>query len=288
MPSPSELLQNRQLRTTLPVIIRPPANSEAVRAALQSRQVYTNHDAHTKEIGKLLSTQPVWVQNTLTKKWEKGVIKSQGETPRSYIVITPQGEKRRNRIHLRETGISTNTVPKAPNVEKVKYVLLDPNKSPSVQSLCQPNEGKVSQSAVESVPKANVQNVLRPKVKLVPKANVQSSGMNSTVNSAGKESIHNQSASSVPKLVVRKNQGTVQEDSKGVPTAPLGIGDNNKGNPKVSAPKPPDPKPSVQEENNPRRSTRERKPNENTWIFLQSSLALTFGTQSHHTKVTFT
>ena len=47
-PSPGELLQNRQLRTTLPVIMRPPANSEAVRAALQSRQVYTNHDAHAK------------------------------------------------------------------------------------------------------------------------------------------------------------------------------------------------------------------------------------------------
>ena len=260
-PSPGELLQNRKLRTTLPVIIRPPPNSEAVRAALQSRQVYTNHDAHAKELSKLLPTQPVWVQNTLTKKWEKGVIKSQAETPRSYIVLTPQGEKRRNRIHLREAGISTNAVPKAPNEEKVKYVLLAPNKSPSVQSVCQPNEGKVSQSVVENVPKANVQNVLRPKVKLVPKVNVQSSGLNSTVNSAGKESAYNQSASSVSKLVVRKDQRLVQEDSKGVPTAPIGIGNNNKAIPKVSAPKPPDPKPSVQEDNNLRRSTRERKPN---------------------------
>ena len=101
-PSPGELLQNRKLRTTLPVIIRPPPNSEAVRAALQSRQVYTNHDAHAKELSKLLPTQPVWVQNTLTKKWERGMIKSQAETPRSYIVLTPQGGKRRNRIHLRE------------------------------------------------------------------------------------------------------------------------------------------------------------------------------------------
>ena len=59
-------------------------------------------------------------------------------------MLTPQGEKRRNRIHLREAGISTNAVPKASNVEKVKYVLLAPSKSPSVQSVCQPNEGKVS------------------------------------------------------------------------------------------------------------------------------------------------
>ena len=77
--------------------------------------------------------------------------------------------------------------------EKVKYVLLAPDKSPSVQSVFQPNEGKVSQSMVENVPKANVQSMLRAKVKLVPRANVQgvhSSGMNSTVNSAGKESTH--------------------------------------------------------------------------------------------------
>ena len=92
------------------------------------------------------------------------MIKSQAETPRSYIVLTEQGEK-------------------------------------------------------------------GPKVKLVPKANIQSSGMNSTAKSAQKESAHNQSASSVPKLVVRKNQGLVQEESKGVPTAPLGIG-NIKSHPK--------------------------------------------------------
>ena len=48
--SPGELVQNRQLRTTLPVIIRPPANSEAVRAALQSSQVFINHDANAKEL----------------------------------------------------------------------------------------------------------------------------------------------------------------------------------------------------------------------------------------------
>ena len=149
-------------------------------------------------------------------------------------------------------------------MEKVKYVLLAPNKSPNVQSVCQPNEEKVSQSVVENVPKVNVQSVLRQKVKLVPKENVQdvhSSGMNSTVNSAGTESAHNQSASSVPKLVVRKNQGIMQEDSKGVSSAPPVIGDNDKAIPKVSASKPPDPKPNVWEDSSLRRSTRERKPN---------------------------
>ena len=56
--------------------------------------------------------------------------------------------------------------------------------------------------------------------------------MNFTVNSARMESAHNQSASSAnginsaPKVVVRKNQGPMQKDNKGVPTAPRGIGDN--------------------------------------------------------------
>ena len=139
------------------------------------------------------------------------------ETLRSYIVITPHAEKWRNRIiHLREAGISTNTVPKASYVEKVKYALLNPKKSPKVQSVFQPNEEKMSQSVMKNVPKAKVQSVLRPMVKFMPKANVQSvhsSRVNSTVNSAGKESAHNQSASSALKLVVRINQGSVQEDS---------------------------------------------------------------------------
>ena len=112
------------------------------------------------------------------------MIKSQAETPRYYILITPKGKKRKNRIHLREAGISTNTVPKAPNVDKVKCMLLAPNKLPSVQGVFQPNQEKVFQSVVQNVPKANVQCVLRPMVKLVLKANVQSSRMKSTVNSA--------------------------------------------------------------------------------------------------------
>ena len=85
--------------------------------------MHTNHDAHAKELSKLLPTQPVWVQNALTKKWEKGVIKSQAETPRPYFVTTPQGEKRTNQIHLREAGISSNTVPKTTTVEKVKCII---------------------------------------------------------------------------------------------------------------------------------------------------------------------
>ena len=70
-PSPSQLLQNRQLRTTLPAIIRPPPDSEQVRASLQSRQVFNHHDAHAKEQSKLLPTQPVWVKHPQEKSGKR-------------------------------------------------------------------------------------------------------------------------------------------------------------------------------------------------------------------------
>ena len=78
LPSPERLLEIRQLKTTLPAIIRPPANNESIRASLQSRQGYTNHDAHAKELSWLLPKQHMWVQNTLTKEWYKAVAEIQG------------------------------------------------------------------------------------------------------------------------------------------------------------------------------------------------------------------
>ena len=56
--SPGALLQNMQLKTILPAIIRPAAYNKAVRASLQSRQDYGRYDAHAKELPQLLPTQP--------------------------------------------------------------------------------------------------------------------------------------------------------------------------------------------------------------------------------------
>ena len=81
--SPAELLFNRQLKTTLPAIIRPPHNSEAVRASLKARQDYSRCDAHSKEKPDLLPTQPIWVQDAISKRWNPGVVKIQVETPHS-------------------------------------------------------------------------------------------------------------------------------------------------------------------------------------------------------------
>ena len=102
LPSPSELLQNRQLKTTLPAIIRPPAKNEAIWESLQSRQVYTKHDVHAKELPQVLSKQHVWVQNTMIQ----GCCKFKIKTPRSYVVSKPHGDKRMNRINFKESRYS--------------------------------------------------------------------------------------------------------------------------------------------------------------------------------------
>ena len=89
-PSPSELLQNRKLHTALPVNIRPPPNSEAIRASLQSMQRFSHHHAHANEMIDLTPRQPVWVQDPHTKTWYEGAIVSKAETPSSYMVHTNQ------------------------------------------------------------------------------------------------------------------------------------------------------------------------------------------------------
>ena len=92
MPSPGELLQKRQLRTTLPAIIRPPPNSEAVRASLQSRQDFSTYDAYTKELPMLLPKQLVRLQDPSTKKLSiPGGVLQKAETPNSHVVKTPKG-----------------------------------------------------------------------------------------------------------------------------------------------------------------------------------------------------
>ena len=106
-PSPSELLQNRKLHTTLPVNIRPPPNREAIRASLQAMHRFSHHDAHAKEMTDLLPRQPVWVQDPHNRTWHEGTIVSKAETPRSYIVQTKSGIVRRSRIHLKERRLAT-------------------------------------------------------------------------------------------------------------------------------------------------------------------------------------
>ena len=58
----------------------------------------------------LLPNYPIWVQATNDGRWSQSVVKSKAETPQSYVVQTPHGEYRRNRLQLKEVKIPA-TVP---------------------------------------------------------------------------------------------------------------------------------------------------------------------------------
>ena len=75
-PSPSGLLQNRKLHTTLSVNIRPPPNSEAIRPSPQVMQRFSHHDTHAKEMIDLIPRQHVWVQDPHNRTWYEGTIVS--------------------------------------------------------------------------------------------------------------------------------------------------------------------------------------------------------------------
>ena len=120
--NPTELLFGRKIQTQLPIqscnlIPRRPNRSKL---ALSERNSKTkqkqNYDRRRrrKNLSKLQSNDKVWI----TDQNKHGVIKSEHETPRSYVVITKEGDIRRNRKHLipepvytrNETTLDSNPV----------------------------------------------------------------------------------------------------------------------------------------------------------------------------------
>ena len=133
--SPAELLFNRQLKTTPPAIIRPPHNSESVRASLKARQDCCRYNVHSKEKPDLQPTQPIWVQDTISIRWNPSVIKAQAGTPHFYIIQTSQGKHRRNHSHLKEAAkpttvlmpVNTTYNTKVPQQPVQRNVYINPN-----------------------------------------------------------------------------------------------------------------------------------------------------------------
>ena len=141
--SPSQLLMNRALRTTVPTTREqrkpevPSLNVVKERDALLKTRQKNNFDKHhgTRELPPLNTGQLVWLP-------ESNVTANVGEqvAPRSYSVATPQGEVRRNRrdlIQLPETITTSNplesTTPKLPirrsmrETNPPKRLISDPN-----------------------------------------------------------------------------------------------------------------------------------------------------------------
>ena len=220
-PSPGELLQNRQLRTTLPAIIRPPPNSKAVQASLQSRQDFSKYDAHTKELSRLLPKQLVRLQDPSTKKWSiPGGVLQKAEIPNSYVVKTPKGVLRRNWIHIKEAAMPG---PQVPTMQTPAAAPMAPRQLIS----------KIIQSA---------KTTEKPRVAAMPPSEPQPALPTPVPPSSPR----------IPGIRVPKPHPVIQEND--MPHNPTGSGDNNKAIHKVSVSKPPGP---VQVPDKPQDTTKE-------------------------------
>ena len=113
--SPAELLMNRRLRTTVPMLpeLRKPtvidpslvAEKDANLKARQKRNFDERHG--TRELSQLHAGDNVWVSDR-----QSSAIITEESTPRSYTVDTGDGTFRRNRRHLltcpNEESVSNN------------------------------------------------------------------------------------------------------------------------------------------------------------------------------------
>ena len=104
--SPSELLMGRRLRTTLPIVkdqLAPPwpylDEFQKLNEQFKQRQKADYDRRHrSHHLPAIPNDTEVWVTSGATPS--PGRVTAHSSAPRSYIVDTPQGEMRRNRLHL--------------------------------------------------------------------------------------------------------------------------------------------------------------------------------------------
>ena len=122
--TPAELLMGRKIRTDLPQSKNNyiptwthTQNLKELHEKYKSKQENNYNNRHrVKTLPSLPDNTPVWIQTENTHV--PGTVVQQAATPRSYIVSTPTGQLRRNRIslrHRRERGMTTeNNVSEPP------------------------------------------------------------------------------------------------------------------------------------------------------------------------------
>ena len=104
--SPAELLMGRRLRTTLPILkeqLIPPwpylDEFQELNEQYKQRQKQDYDRRHcTHPLPPIPDNTEVWI--TSGSSPSSGRVTAHASAPRSYIVDTPQGEMRRNRLHL--------------------------------------------------------------------------------------------------------------------------------------------------------------------------------------------
>ena len=105
--SPAELLMGWKIRTTvsqLTNVFIPTwshiQNLSTLHQSYKSKQDdYYNRQHRVKSLPNLPDNTPVWVQTENSQV--PGTVVQQAATPRSYVVSTPTGQVRRNRVSLR-------------------------------------------------------------------------------------------------------------------------------------------------------------------------------------------
>lgn len=105
--SPAQMFMGRRLKTALPMAaeLLKPENTGKIKEKLKNRQQKQKHyhDKYSsKDLKSLKPGQKVAVLHD--KKWIPGTVIEKHQTPRSFVVETPSGNKlRRNRRHINTT-----------------------------------------------------------------------------------------------------------------------------------------------------------------------------------------
>ena len=112
--SPAELLMGRAIRSNVPQLIETLTPQWPYLKEFRQRNSEQQENARhrTKSLPEILEDTAVWVNTDNTRT--PGHIMGPAGTPRSYIVETPSGSIRRNRVHL--TAILNSQSPSNTNI----------------------------------------------------------------------------------------------------------------------------------------------------------------------------
>ncbi|XP_055841107.1 uncharacterized protein LOC129908549 [Episyrphus balteatus] len=110
IPSPSELLMSRKLRTKIPSMSKnynsKEINYKMVEKELKSKnnKSKAHYDKSSKSLEPLKEGQKVLYKQNPTSNWTSGIVTEKCQEPRSYIIEDKQGSTyRRNRQHIIDT-----------------------------------------------------------------------------------------------------------------------------------------------------------------------------------------
>ena len=117
--SPAELLFGRKLKSNLPGKIPNTLDDKNIIQGNYCKRQNSQkryHDLHAKDLTLLKPGDYIQYQDMSSRKWIPGVVKDKCEQPRSYLIVTPNGNTlRRNRQQLR--GRSEQFIPRRIQVE---------------------------------------------------------------------------------------------------------------------------------------------------------------------------